>query len=81
MQKKEPRYEDGIEYWECSTCRLWQIRKNYYKDKRTGNGLKSQCKKCHTQGGLDTRNPDNTRRLNREYMARARKESGACNRL
>lgn len=75
MQRKQPRYEDGIEYWECPTCRLWQVRGNFYHSKRTWNGITSQCKKCHTNGNMETRNPDNARRINREYMARARKEN------
>lgn len=75
MQKKEPRYDDGIEYWQCSKCKMWLPNTEYYTDKRTGNGLKGQCRKCHTKGNIETRNPDNARRLNREYMARARKEN------
>lgn len=73
MQKKEPRYEDGTEYWWCSKCGQWLLRTKYYLDKRSGNGLKAQCKKCHTVGAIKTCNPDNARRINREYMARARK--------
>ncbi len=72
MQKKQPRCEDGIEYWECSKCHMWLPNTEYYTDTRTGNGLKGQCKKCHTKGSIETRSPDNTRRLNREYMRRAR---------
>lgn len=73
MQRKQPRYEDGKEYWECPACRLWQVRGNYYHSKRTWNGITSQCKKCHTAGSVKTRDPDNARRTNREYMARARR--------
>ena len=76
MQRKEPQYEDGIEYWECSKCSRWLPNTEYYYDSRTGNGLKAQCKSCHTKGSLETRNPDNARRLNREYMRRARVKDG-----
>ncbi len=72
MQRKEPRYADGIEYWECPTCKRWLPRDDYYPERRNRNGLKSQCKVCHTKGNLATRDPDNKRRLNREYMRRAR---------
>ena len=72
MQKKESRYEDGIEYWECSKCSQWLPSTEYYTDPRTPNRLKAQCKSCHTEGSLKTRNPDNARRINREYMARER---------
>ena len=75
MQKKEPKYQDGIEYWQCSKCGMWLPNTEYYTDKRTGNGLKAQCKKCHITGSITTRNPDNTRRLNREHMARARRNN------
>ena len=72
MQKKEPKYQEGIEYWECSKCHMWLPNTEYYIDTRTGNGLKGQCRRCHTKGNIATRNPDNARRINREYMARTR---------
>jgi len=72
MQKNRPSYEDGIEHWLCPTCRLWQVRSNFYKDKRTGNGLKSQCKKCHNITTIESRDKENSRRINREHMRRAR---------
>lgn len=72
MQKKEPIYEDGIEYWECPTCKKWLPNTEYYGDSRTPNKLRSQCKACHIKGTVYSRNPDNGRRINREYMARAR---------
>jgi len=73
MQRKEPRYGDGIEYWECSRCGKWLPNTEYYSDSRTGNGLKAQCRICHMKGCLATRDPDNARKINREYMARARR--------
>lgn len=75
MQKKEPRYQNGIEYWQCPTCKRWLPCTEYYFDKRTSNKLKSQCKKCHTAGSLRTRDAENTRRINREYMRRTRRKN------
>ena len=72
MEKKNSRIINGTEYWKCPLCGKWFPSDKYYKDKRTSNGLKSQCKKCHTKGNIKTRDIENTRRINREYMRRAR---------
>ena len=75
MQKKEPRFENGVTYWECSTCGRWLSKDAYYRDNRTPSKLKAQCKTCHIQTTLKTRNHENTKRINREYMRRARKSN------
>lgn len=72
MQKKEPKYENGNLYWKCSTCQQWLPDSAYYSDNRTPNKLKSQCKECHTNTTIKSRNPENTRKINREYMRRSR---------
>jgi len=77
MQRKESKYENGVIYWQCTTCKEWKPEDEYYHDTRTANGLKSQCRKCHTQTGIKTRNPENAKRLNREYMRRARQSNPA----
>ena len=56
----------------CSTCKIDHPVSFFYKDKRTPSGLKTQCKKCHIEGSIRTRDDGNARSLNREYMARAR---------
>ena len=73
MKKKEPKTINGIKLWQCCTCKQWLPESEYYKDKRTPNGLKVQCKSCHTSTTIKTRNPENARRINREYMRRSRK--------
>ena len=73
MQKKTPRYENGIVYWRCSLCGEWKLEDDYYKNNRTANKLTVQCKQCHIQTAIKTRNPENKKRINREYMRRARK--------
>lgn len=60
---------------ECPTCHQEKTEADYYKDKRSRDGLKSQCKKCHTAGNIRTRDKDRKRDTNREHMARARKSS------
>lgn len=56
----------------CPTCRMMKERSAFYADIRTPDGLKSQCKACHIDGNIRTRDPQLKRRLNREHMARAR---------
>lgn len=56
----------------CSTCKQSKAAGDFYADKRTASGRKSQCKKCHLACAIASRDLDNTRRLNREHMARAR---------
>lgn len=56
----------------CPTCGGSKSLTDFYKDKRTPDGLKSQCKTCHTEGSMRTRDKDNSRRLNMEHMKRAR---------
>ncbi len=56
----------------CPTCGEWKPLSEFYRSSRTPDGLKSQCKKCHSESSRRTRNKDNARRINREYMRRAR---------
>lgn len=75
MQKKEPHCEKGVLYWKCSKCEKWLTENYFYKDNRTPNKLKNQCKICHVKGTISTRNADNARKINREFMRRARKSN------
>jgi len=72
MQRKQPIYEDGTEYWECPTCKRRLPRSSFYPDKRTWNRIKSQCRNCHIRASIRTRDKDNTNRLRRESMRRSR---------
>jgi len=72
MQRKQPRYEEGIEYWECPACKRWLPRSSFYSDKRTWNRIKSQCRNCHIRTAIRTRDKDNTNRIRRESMRRTR---------
>ena len=72
-EKRKPCILKNETVWYCPGCHGWKSSDGYYKDKRTPNGLKSQCKDCHIEGNMRTRNPENARRINREHMRRARK--------
>lgn len=77
MRAKRPRIIDGITVWQCSTCREWLLPEAFYPDKRTSNGLKSQCKACHTACAIRSRDQDRKRGANREHMRRARQRNPA----
>lgn len=59
----------------CSTCKQVKPLTDFYKDKRTPDGLKSQCKKCHTICNIKTRNINNKRENNRNFMRNAREKN------
>ncbi len=72
MKKKQYKLIAGYKCWHCPKCNSWKWTDAFYKDTRTANGLKSQCKKCHIECGVRTRDRINTRRLRRESMRRRR---------
>ena len=55
----------------CSKCKELKDDSDFYKDKRTTDGLTCQCKKCHIATTLATRNKDNAREINKKYMRNA----------
>jgi hypothetical protein len=67
-RRKQPQ-SDGV--WACPTCRRALPSKEFYVKKQAANGLSSQCRRCHNQGSIRTRNPENHRRYNREFMRKA----------
>ncbi len=75
MQRKEPKIENGITLWKCPVCKNWLSEDAYYQNKRKLNKLTSLCKKCTIQRIVQTRNPENVRRISREWMRRARKSN------
>lgn len=72
MRAKAPLVVDGVELWQCPRCGDHLPSSSFYPCKRSPNGLKAQCRSCHLEGAVRTRDPDNTRRLGREHMRRAR---------
>lgn len=75
MKPKTPKIIDGITHWQCPRCFCWNPESDFYKSKKTRNGLTSQCKACHTEGSIRTRNEDTKRSANRKYMRLARQRS------
>ncbi len=57
----------------CSTCKEIKPKTDFYKDKRTPDGLKYQCKKCHLESSIRTRDEDKKRESNKRHMRNARK--------
>jgi hypothetical protein len=55
----------------CSKCGSIKPESEFYKDERTPDGLKCQCKKCHCQTSIKTRDEDKKRDANKRYMRRA----------
>ncbi len=73
MRRQEPIIVNGEEHWLCPKCRKTLPPSSFYKDKRRHNGLKNQCKKCHVEGNVRTRDVDKKMDANRDHMRRARK--------
>lgn len=59
----------------CPTCKQNKDESEFYKSKQTTSGLKSQCKPCHIEGSIRTRNEDLKRDCNRSYMRKARADN------
>jgi hypothetical protein len=59
----------------CSTCKQLKDETEFYEDKRTPDGLKYQCKECHMESSIRSRDEDLKRKHNREYMQRERKRN------
>lgn len=70
MQRRQPKYENDIEYWQCCGCKEWISRDGYYHYPQMWNGITSRCKKCHRKSVVRTRDPKNTARINKAYYAR-----------
>ena len=68
MPKRISKIINGVEHWSCSNCKIELPKDGFYKDVRSSSGLKSDCKKCHVQTALKTRDPINHRITNREWQ-------------
>lgn len=56
----------------CTTCSINKPLCEFYRDRRRTDGLKSQCKPCHSECAVRTRDPVAKRLVNRQHMRRAR---------
>jgi hypothetical protein len=57
----------------CPTCQIAKSPMEFYRDKRTPDGLKSQCKSCHNEGNIKSRDENRKRSANAEHMRNARR--------
>ena len=57
---------------QCKTCLQTKHLTEFYKDKRSSDGVKTECKPCHISTAKQTRDPEKKRIANREYMRRTR---------
>jgi hypothetical protein len=56
----------------CRRCREQKSVAEFYADRRASDGLKTDCKSCHSSVNVATRDPEKKRAANREYMRRTR---------
>ena len=76
--KRKPfKLINGAKLWRCPTCRNWLEPGLFHHDKRTASGLKSQCKSCHQETAIRTRDRSKYLESKRrsESKRRARKTS------
>jgi hypothetical protein len=71
-RRKKPRVVDGVTIWQCGGCCEWLVDAEFYSDARAPNGLKSHCRKCHSESSIRTRDEDNARMHRRESARRVR---------
>jgi hypothetical protein len=66
------RVVNGVLHYQCGRCREFFPRDDFYANKRTVLGIKSECRKCHTATTIKSRDQELARKTNAAYMARAR---------
>lgn len=74
MQPKSPEIIDGQLHWKCGRCSTWKLPADFYKDARSPNGLKAQCKACHSEGSIRSRDAEAHRARRRESAAKRHAE-------
>lgn len=57
---------------QCPTCEQMLAHSSFYADKRRPDGLKAQCKGCHNESSVRTRDPKKKRIANRLSARRLR---------
>lgn len=72
MKRRQSQIVNGVRLWLCPNCKRWLPASSYYTSKRTPNGLTSECRNCHIRTAIRTRDKENTNRIRRESMRRAR---------
>jgi hypothetical protein len=73
VRAREPKLVGDVEMWRCPSCSEWKAATDYYRCKRSPSGLKSQCKRCHMDCAMATRNRELALKHKRESMRRRRR--------
>lgn len=70
-RRRETRLENGVILYRCGKCGNFKPYEDFYKNKRTILGITYECKKCHCETSVRTRDKNKSRKTNKEYMRRA----------
>jgi hypothetical protein len=76
--------ENGILKVMCSRCKSFKDTTDFYKCKKTANGLKSECKRCHCDTVVFSRDKENakkTTKLSQQRMAGRIKSEGEIKKI
>jgi len=77
-KRREIRTVNGVELFACGKCKRMLARELFYAEKRTVLGIKSECKECHCEGSMRTRNADLARAAKRRSEAIRRARIAQC---
>lgn len=79
LNGKRHKKPNNLGQWRCGRCFEWKPPDKFHQDSRSPNGLKSQCRACHSECSLRTRNKELARASRRRSEAnrRARKVKAA----
>lgn len=77
-RRREIKIVDGIDLFRCGSCGAFLPRIAFYKENRTILGIKGQCKRCHLQTAIGSRDIILYRRTKilSEAKRRANKKDG-----
>src|SRR5690606_17897022 len=67
-RQRETKNIDGQLKYKCTTCEKWFGKESFYKTKRGPHFIGSECKKCHCITSIASRNGENHRNKNRQWM-------------
>jgi transposase-like protein len=76
-KRRKPVSIQGVVHWRCPTCEGWFPAERYYATDKNWNGIGGQCRRCHVEGTIRTRDPVKTADTGREHMRRARRANPA----
>lgn len=71
-ENAKDKYRDrpNIAEKRCNNCGNTKPKAEFYRDSRASDGLKGDCKPCHSKQAMETRDYDRQRARNRDYMRR-----------